>query len=604
MDTEKDRTGSEDSRNAYEILLNPHILDDGGIVGGPGPEPLGESRNPASPRRPVTDFNQRWQKLLHSTGGSLFYCLSAASILYGIARIIGPVLATSNLLPKTLPCIGVLNLYEIALLGVLILIVVWRNVRDDAVSLTVLVSVFISASGITIATIANDDPAAALAVGGICFALAMLKLLTLRRYIAVQFRGLMLAGLAALAIWVFLFAPVMAVALRAAFFDPVSTLIIWRVGILWVCAASCLVFLHAFLTHSGDLAKRQRNHVFLNTPGMAWTFSLISIAAVFVHLMAVSFIFDLRATLADFLPLVILLSMIALELIRGYGGGFGMAAGVAAAVPAVIGIICVATGSFPHGVGGIWRTLWHPSGALAVSAALFCLLAIRNRWYRLIDVAVCNATLVVLTAGYTSGRPGNLNWFPFVNAVSLALFVNAVVRRDIRSAFAGVVIFAFGNALTGPVIDFAQDHRVPILGLICIALGTGAVTIHLVVRDTITRTISIVGAVLLASGIVGSFPSSFAQTRLMVSGISAAALGAVTVLMTREILTGTLLTLPLVKAVAISFSSLGDWRYVIVSFILLAGGMVISLRKKAPPVGSETYADAPSEEDDGPGPAG
>ena len=76
---------------------------------------------------------------LSLTGGSFLYCLSALSIIYGITKIIGPPLAKSNILADIFPCVIVLNVYEIALLAVLVLIVAWKNVTDDAISLVILV---------------------------------------------------------------------------------------------------------------------------------------------------------------------------------------------------------------------------------------------------------------------------------------------------------------------------------------------------------------------------------------------------------------------------------------------------------------------------------
>jgi hypothetical protein len=87
------------------------------------------------------------RRFLSLTGGSIFYCLSALSIVYGITQIIGPPLAESSNIGDILPCVGVLNVYELALLAVLILVVVWRNVTDDAISLVVLIALFLVASG-------------------------------------------------------------------------------------------------------------------------------------------------------------------------------------------------------------------------------------------------------------------------------------------------------------------------------------------------------------------------------------------------------------------------------------------------------------------------
>ena len=57
------------------------------------------------------------------TGGSFIYCLSAAFIAYGISKIMGPILADGDSLLKALPCIITLHVYELAILGALLLVV-------------------------------------------------------------------------------------------------------------------------------------------------------------------------------------------------------------------------------------------------------------------------------------------------------------------------------------------------------------------------------------------------------------------------------------------------------------------------------------------------
>jgi hypothetical protein len=104
-------------------------------------------------------------RFLSLTGGSVLYCLSALSIVYGITQMIGPPLAKSGALGDILPCVAVLNVYELALLAVLVLIVVWRNVTDDAISLVILVALFLVASGMTLGVVAPSGLDICLVIG-------------------------------------------------------------------------------------------------------------------------------------------------------------------------------------------------------------------------------------------------------------------------------------------------------------------------------------------------------------------------------------------------------------------------------------------------------
>ncbi len=90
-----------------------------------------------------TEFTQFCKKFLSLTGGSILYCLSALSIIYGISQVMGYQLVKSSELSQALPFILTLNIYELALLGVMVTIVLWRNVTDDAISLLILVALFL-----------------------------------------------------------------------------------------------------------------------------------------------------------------------------------------------------------------------------------------------------------------------------------------------------------------------------------------------------------------------------------------------------------------------------------------------------------------------------
>ena len=103
--------------------------------------------------------------------GSLFYLLSAASILIGLTKILVPIFDADGQVQEKLWSVGVINLYEVGLLAVL-LVVMWRKVYDDAVSLTMLVAVFLVASTVTLNVVAAQLPWIVLGLGvaglGLC----------------------------------------------------------------------------------------------------------------------------------------------------------------------------------------------------------------------------------------------------------------------------------------------------------------------------------------------------------------------------------------------------------------------------------------------------
>ncbi|MHC4292810.1 MAG: hypothetical protein ACYSTX_00840 [Planctomycetota bacterium] len=140
---------------------------------------------------------------LSLTGGSILYCLSALSIIYGVIQIIGPSLVRNNFLSDTLPSVLVLNIYELALLGVLVLIVAWKQVRDDAISLVVIISLFLVASGMILGMSACRGPGITLFIGILCTVIGLGKLYIMRRYVGISLKTLSLLGLGTILVWNF-----------------------------------------------------------------------------------------------------------------------------------------------------------------------------------------------------------------------------------------------------------------------------------------------------------------------------------------------------------------------------------------------------------------
>ena len=110
----------------------------------------------------------------------------------------------------TLPCLTALNVYELALLGTLLFIVLRENITDDAISLVVLVALFMVGSGVALTCVSGTEPRPALLIGGIALALAVGKLLSLRAFAGLALRGPLLVGLLTLVAWNFLVGPLLA----------------------------------------------------------------------------------------------------------------------------------------------------------------------------------------------------------------------------------------------------------------------------------------------------------------------------------------------------------------------------------------------------------
>ena len=78
--------------------------------------------------------------------------------------VLRPVLESSNSLRDAMPCLLTLHVYELALLGVLLLIV-FKKVVDDAVSLAILMALFLVGTSIALGSVANRGITMSLYVG-------------------------------------------------------------------------------------------------------------------------------------------------------------------------------------------------------------------------------------------------------------------------------------------------------------------------------------------------------------------------------------------------------------------------------------------------------
>ncbi|HUU42783.1 MAG TPA: hypothetical protein VMX57_03335, partial [Planctomycetota bacterium] len=231
--------------------------------------------------RPI-DFGD-WREFFSVRGGSILYCLSAMCVLYGFAAILGPVFARSFQLVETLPCIVGLNVYEIALLAVLVVIVVWQDVTDDAISLVVLGAIFLVVSGIALTTTSNSDPRSVLLIGAGCLVLAMGKLFVLRRFVGMNIGPVLFAGIAVVLAWNFL--------AGARFAEAVANdrLVKGIASAKWV--QSWIVLLAGALVVLADAMLRGRRPAdatdarlpFLRRPAMGWVFAFVLLASAGVH---------------------------------------------------------------------------------------------------------------------------------------------------------------------------------------------------------------------------------------------------------------------------------------------------------------------------------
>jgi len=540
-----------------------------------GEEEPRRSRAAAPPPGPGATCRRFFQL----NGASILYSLSALSILYGMARLIGPVLAQSGALSETLPCIGALNLYELALLGVLLLVVLWRNVTDDAVSLAILIALFLIASGMALDTVANDDPNVAAAVAVACVGLAGLKVQALGRGVSLPLTGLLLAACGVILAWNVTMAPVMAHMIRHELGRAAGLLTAWQVGWVALLGSAALMLVHAARVPTGQARRAHGMAPFLKTPAMAWLFMSVLFVGAAVHQYALAYIFDVPVSATDWLPGLALAALVVLEVLRGYDRLPEAHETALACVPLAGTAAAIAAGLF-DGVPALGvALLWHPPVWLALTGlglARYCLQNGR-RWLWCTVLAYMLA--VVLTVGTApTGLPA-LNWRACGLVVMFLLLAGGLLRQNATMLMAVVVFMAVGVARADLVGLLAQQYGPHTWAALATATaGLGTTAVYLLLPRALPRWVAIGGALMLALGTVYLSENGPGWAASLGNGVGVACVAALVWLRTRDMVTGAILGGPLVWAVYRGAQAAAAWRYVGLSFVLLAAGAIYSLR--------------------------
>lgn len=518
-----------------------------------------------------------------TSGGSVFFFLSAVSIFYGLSEIVGPILGTSSALRQTLPAIGTIGVYEISLFAVMLALVLRWRITHDAVSLLVLVAIFLITLGMLVSTVANDAPATVIGVGAAVVALAWTELIATRRWVRVPLMGFTLAGLAVLLAWNGLASAFLAQYIGADTNDVRSVRDVWAPAAAIPVAGALLLYLNAAAVRTGALAGEQAGGAFLRTRGMVWIFAATILCGSAVHQYAMRYVFDLPFYFVDYLPLIGIVALTAIEVMRGYGASHRWAVSAAAAVPLLALFLTLLSGSYDKTAGLGAGLLVHPAVTIAGLAALLGWTATRVRRVELAGVAAFYALAILLLV--RPAHPGSgaeaVDW----GLVRIALAVAAipvllVVRNPTLWTLACAVVAVIlpqtnmftrivGDQISSGDIDFVSSSAL---------FGGGTVLIYCVFGPRMPRWVAAAAAAMLCLAALTMSAREPAMVHPALIGCALAALSGVVYWRTRDALTALILAPPLLRYSYVSFSDAGAWRFMILGFLLLALGAAWSVR--------------------------
>jgi len=554
----------------------PEMPSDNG--GGAGLQP----KKPMRPPRRSTTIAQeleQWKRFFRLTGASLLYCLSAVLTAYGIVNILGPMLASeSNTLRDTLPCIFTLHVYELALLGVLILIAS-KKVVDDAVSVAILAGLFLVGTSIALGSVADKGIAASLFVGVVGVGLAVGKFCAMRRFARIPFRALSVLGLGALVACNY-FGPILLA--RSIAGDPTHEAArreLWLSVVLAVLTAGAIVIAEAMRANPDAQTKQDNHSPFLHRPVMAYVFAVILVLASGIHQYAMAFTFALERVLGDFVPVITVAALLLLEILRHYGKRFGLTEIIIASVPLAATMLAIdeksvlASGEF--GVG----LICYPPVLLALCGLAVAVVALRHRWYWLLSVVAAYAMAVILTIGFSPHDPYDLNYHACFGTVVIALLICGIIIRNPYVCLAAISVLCFGLGLWDTFSEFAKRCGLTHPGAVAGVAGLGTIVIWLVFGRRLHKAVRVLGTICLAVFVLDYLPENIHWRYLLVL-IGIVVLMTAAWFRTREILVASILWVPFGTRLYMLAKQIAYWRLVILGFLVLAAGAFVSLLKR------------------------
>lgn len=545
--------------------------------------PVRSPRSYGTPRPPAV--GPGWLRgLLDQHGAQLLFCCSAVCVLYGMLRILGPLLLLDGALSRKLPAFGALNVYEVSIFAVLSLIVLWRGKLSEAPLLVALTAVFATAIGLALDTLAIDSVSVGFALGGACLFLGAAKLGYLRTIIRVRLDAWLLAASGILLTGTFLGSGAMARTLTHSPCDANALATTWRYGVLAAVAAGGLLWAWAAKLTSGNVGD---GAALLHRPAMAWSIPILLLAGATVHACSLGYIFDVGYAWPDFLPLTVITAGLVTEVLRLRGTDRGTLPAVAWAVPIAAGGWVALSRQFtllPFGQAGF---LWHPTSVVLAASLSALWRTYRSGCRQLLTVGVAGLFLVVLTVGVTPTSAtqafGGLNWTPFWLATGAMLLAAGIVGDAVWVAMAGAIALSLTASFT-----WLPSGQSVALGLRCsggvaVLLGVALSIVSMVFGYRTPGKLAVFAALCLALGIWWldvpwmSWPRAAWSAFAVVTGIalwyrtgSRLALG--------------ILATPLARLLYGACRLAEGWSYVAAGFVLLFVGAVVAMLRNGAPV--------------------
>jgi hypothetical protein len=516
-----------------------------------------------------TPPSEYFKKLFNLSGGSIFYCLSAFAIIYGVTQTIGPLLAEGKNLKEALMCVFTLNIYELALLAVLVLIVVFRNVTDDAISLIVIAALFLVGSGATLGAAGYRQPKECLLIGIVCCILGIGKLFVLRNYIKIKIGILAFAGLTLILLWNFLAGTLISDFLLS---GAVTRNMMKQEWINGWC-----VFLFGILLIFADGIKitekeiNEENDVFLHRYSMVRLFALLLIAAGCAHSYAMAYMFAVNHYLGDYLPFTVIFSLMFYEFLRSLKDRDPLLELFTCCIPVCAMVISLGTMQIKTPFQLNQNILWYPPVLMAITGGVVFGLGIWHKNKYLKYAAMIYVFFMLLTIRFDPYNADKMNWKLAGSFFMLTILAIGIIRKNMSLCVLTIFIVVFSMPAFDKNGDMAERMGLTVPGLMALFCGVGLFCVCIGFGRQTPKLVSVFASFILMLAAFDYFQNN-SDLMIFIFACGLIFLGLMVFWRTKHIVQMVFLFVPILYKIYDVGRGLSNWRAMIAGFVFLFVG--------------------------------
>lgn len=537
----------------------------------PDPDPLDH------PLYSKGSFAGDMAKLFDVTGGSILYCISAVLVAYGIVNILGPIL-TKDSFWDAFPCILTLQVYEIALLGVLVLIVA-KKVIDDAISVTVLIALYLIGTSIAFGSVADRAIHASFIIAVFSIILALGKFYILRRFAGLSLGCVSLIGLTGVVAFNYLGPVLLARSIAIDASAEATRRSLWFVILLGLLFSSACVLISMVRRKVSLLQPQSDATPFLHTPSMVILVTCVLLVSSGVHLYAMAFACALERAMADFIPIAIVVCLLLLELLRHIHKRNDYWDIAVACFPLIGIILAIQQKSVLSGTYAGWEALGYPPSQFALGGLAIAGLAWfrkqKSLWYA---VAVYGLG-IVLTLGFSPNNPYALNYRACTWAIMVGLAVYGLFKGKPVFCIVAIILLCVELEVWGSLPTLRKACNVTQLGSLAGVFGLSSLALYIIYGKKLPQAVGWLAAISFAVFVFDYLPGTV-HSRYLVVCPSVSLVILALWLRLRDVRAMAILGTPLAMRLYMVARLLGHWRFVILGFLVLGGGTLVSLLKR------------------------